>query len=125
MAETAPDNKPATQPDNMPGMEPGNGIDAAWMLRLYVAGENQRSRAALTNLRRLCEFHLGSGHYDIEVIDLVKNPQLAKADQILAVPTLIRKMPEPIKRVIGDLSDSERTIVALDLARLTDGMEES
>lgn len=95
--------------------------DESWMLRLYVAGENQKSRAALTNLKRLCERHLGTGHYEIEVIDLVKNPQLAKADQILAVPTLIRRMPEPIKRVIGDLSDAERTIVALDLAGLAPG----
>ncbi|MGQ9424809.1 circadian clock KaiB family protein [Gilvimarinus sp. F26214L] len=91
---------------------------APWTLRLYVAGENQKSRTALTNLTRLCESHLGEGHYEIEVIDLMKNPQLAKVDQILAIPTLIRKIPEPMKRVIGDLSNAERAMLALDLSEL-------
>ena len=91
-----------------------------WTLRLYVAGENQRSRTALANLKRLCETHLAEGRYEIEVIDLMKNPQLAKADQILAIPTLIRKIPEPMKRVIGDLSNAERAIVALDLSEFED-----
>ncbi len=86
-----------------------------WSLCLYVAGENQKSRAALTNLKRLCERYLGADRYDIEVIDLIKMPHLAKQDQILAVPTLIRKAPVPIRRVIGDLSNTERTLRALDL----------
>lgn len=89
--------------------------DAKWNLRLYVAGDSPKSRAALTNLRKLCEQHL-SGQYEIEVIDLLKNPQLAKAHQILAIPTLIRKLPEPIKRVIGDLSDSDKALLTLDLS---------
>lgn len=89
-----------------------------WTLRLYVAGENQKSRTALTNLKRLCELHIGKGRYEIEIIDLMKNPQLAKADQILAIPTLIRKVPEPMKRVIGDLSNAERAMLALDLNEL-------
>jgi circadian clock protein KaiB len=85
-----------------------------WALRLYVAGQTQRSAAALANLRRLCETHL-AGRYEIEVIDLLVNPKLAAGDQILAVPTLVRKLPEPIKKIIGDLSDIERTLVGLDL----------
>jgi circadian clock protein KaiB len=85
-----------------------------WNLRLYVAGDSPRSRTALANLKKLCEKHLRSP-YDIEVVDLKLKPELAKADQILAVPTLIRKVPEPMKRVIGDLSDADRAIVALDL----------
>ena len=98
-------------------MTPSDHSDA-WTLRLYVAGENQKSRTALTNLRRLCEQHLGEGRYEIEVIDLMKNPHLAKADQILAIPTLIRKIPEPMKRVIGDLSNAERAMLALELNEL-------
>lgn len=89
-----------------------------WTLRLYIAGENQQSRLALNNLKRLCREHIGEGRYEIEVIDLMKNPQLAKADQILAIPTLVRKLPEPVKRVIGSLSDSERAMLALDLDEL-------
>ena len=91
-----------------------------WTLRLYVAGENQQSRLALKNLTRLCEQHIGEGRYEIEVIDLVRHPHLAKADQILAIPTLVRKIPEPIKRVIGSLSDTERAMLALDLHELKD-----
>lgn len=91
-----------------------------WTLRLYVAGENHRSRTALANLTRLCELHIGEGRYDIEIIDLMKNPQMAKADQILAIPTLIRKVPEPMKRVIGDLSNAERAMLALDLNQMKD-----
>lgn len=85
-----------------------------WNLRLYVAGDSPRSRTALANLQKLCEARL-KDNYDIEVIDLTKRPDLAKADQILAVPTLIRKIPEPMKRLIGDLSNSDRALVALDL----------
>jgi len=85
-----------------------------WNLWLYVAGDSPKSRTALENLTRLCDAHLGE-NYSIEVVDLKKKPELAKADQILAVPTLIRKIPEPARRVIGDLSNVERAMVALDL----------
>ena len=85
-----------------------------WMLRLYVAGQTPKSLQAFANLKRLCETHL-AGRYKIEVIDLMENPQLAVGDQILAVPTLVRKLPSPLKRVIGNLSDEERFLVGLDL----------
>lgn len=85
-----------------------------WQLRLYVAGTTPRSVAALENLRRVCETHL-AGRYSIEVIDLLVNPRLAAGDQILAVPTLVRKVPEPIRKIIGDLSDEERVLVGLDV----------
>ncbi len=85
-----------------------------WELRLYVAGQTAKSIAAFANLKKLCEEHL-KGKYDIEVVDLLKNPQLAKGDQILAIPTLVRKLPEPIKKIIGDLSNTERVLVGLDL----------
>jgi circadian clock protein KaiB len=85
-----------------------------WDLRLYVAGQTARAIAAFENLRRICEEHL-PGQYRIEVIDLLKNPQLAKGDQILAVPTLVRKLPEPVRKIIGDLSNTERVLVGLDL----------
>ena len=87
---------------------------AEWELRLYVAGQSKRSLAAIANLKRLCDEHL-PGKYRIEVVDLVKNPQLAAGDQILAIPTLVRKLPEPIKKIIGDLSNVERALVGLDL----------
>lgn len=85
-----------------------------WELRLYVAGQTPKSLTAFANLKKLCEEHLG-GKYRIEVIDLLKNPQLARGDQILAIPTLVRKLPEPIKKIIGDLSNTERVLVGLDL----------
>ena len=85
-----------------------------WDLRLYVAGQTARAVAALENLQKICEDHL-PGQYRIEVIDLLKNPQLAKGDQILAVPTLVRKLPEPARKIIGDLSNKERVLVGLDL----------
>ena len=87
---------------------------AAWALRLYVAGQTPKSVAALTNLKRLCESHL-AGRYKIEIVDLLKNPRLAAGDQILAVPTLVRKLPVPIKKIIGDLSNEERVLVGLDV----------
>jgi circadian clock protein KaiB len=83
-------------------------------LRLYVAGQTSRSLAALANLKRICEEHL-QGRYRIEVIDLLEHPQLARGDQILALPTLVRKLPEPIRKLVGDLSDTERALVGLDL----------
>jgi circadian clock protein KaiB len=85
-----------------------------WDLRLYVAGKTAKSVAALENLKRLCEEHL-RGKYRIEVVDLLVHPQLAKGDQIVAIPTLIRKLPQPIRKVIGDLSNVERTLVGLQL----------
>ncbi len=87
---------------------------AAFELRLYVAGQTVKSRAAFANLQRICETHL-AGQYRIEVIDLRKNPALAAGDQILAVPTLVRRLPEPIKKIIGDLSNEERVLVGLDV----------
>ena len=85
-----------------------------WQLRLYVAGHTAKSSAALENLKGLCETHL-AGRYLIEVIDLLVNPRLAATDQILAVPTLVRKFPEPIRKIIGDLSNQERVLVGLNL----------
>ena len=85
-----------------------------WNLRLYTAGQSPKSLAALDNLKRVCEQHL-AGRYSIEVIDLLKNPRLAKDDQIVAIPTLVRKLPEPLRRIVGDLSDTERTLVGLQL----------
>jgi circadian clock protein KaiB len=83
-------------------------------LRLYVAGQTPKSLAALSNLKRICGEHL-EGAYELEVIDLVKNPQLAQGDQILAIPTLVRNLPVPIRKIIGDLSNVDRVIVGLDL----------
>jgi len=87
-----------------------------WQLRLYVAGQTPKSITAFANLKRLCEDHM-AGKYRIEVVDLLKNPALAQGDQILAIPTLVRKLPEPIRKIIGDLSDTERVLVGLDLRR--------
>ena len=85
-----------------------------WILRLYTAGETARSSAALQNLKAICEQHL-AGRYRIEVVDLVKRPHLAKGDQIVAVPTLVRRLPPPMKRIIGDLSNEDSVLVGLDL----------
>jgi len=98
-----------------------NGEDVIWNLRLYVAGQSPKSVVAFANLKRICDEHL-AGRYRIEVLDLLKNPQLARGDQILAIPTLVRKLPEPLKKIIGDLSDIERTLVGLDLFR-ADGQQ--
>lgn len=99
-------------------MNPDNdghtGSTELWDLRLYVAGQTPKSITALANLRRMCEEHL-AGRYRIEVVDLAENPQLARTDQILAIPTLVRRLPSPIRRIIGDLSNSERVLVGLDL----------
>jgi circadian clock protein KaiB len=88
--------------------------DRQWELRLYVAGQTPKCLAAFANLKKLCEEHMG-GHYHIEIIDLLQQPQLAKGDQILAIPTLVRKLPEPVRKIIGDLSNTERVLVGLDL----------
>jgi circadian clock protein KaiB len=92
--------------------QPGSGD--FWNLRLYIAGETSRSAAALRNLQSICDQHL-EGKYRVEVVDLQKNPQLAAGDQILAVPTLVRRLPPPLKKIIGDLSNTERVLVGLDL----------
>lgn len=88
--------------------------DAYWHLRLYVAGQSTKSLQAYANLKALCEEHL-AGHYEIEVVDLIKEPQRARADDILAIPTLVRDLPEPQRTMIGDLSDTERVLVGLRL----------
>jgi len=98
-----------TKPATLPSLPP-----ESWQLRLYVAGMTPRAIAAFDNLKKLCEEHL-SGCYDIEVIDLMENPKLAAGDQIVAVPTLVRKLPPPMKKIIGDLSNEERILVGLDL----------
>jgi circadian clock protein KaiB len=93
--------------------KPVGGQDT-YALRLYVAGQTTRSLAAFKNLKKICDEHL-EGRYQIEVIDLLKNPKLAKGDQIMAIPTLVRKLPPPLKKIIGDLSNTERVLVGLDL----------
>jgi circadian clock protein KaiB len=86
-----------------------------WRLRLYVAGQTPRSLTAFANLKRICETHL-KGRYRIEVIDLVEQPHLSRGDQILAIPTLVRKLPQPMRKIIGDLSDTQSVLVGLDLS---------
>ena len=88
--------------------------EKSWHLRLYVAGQTPKAIAAFANLKRICEEHM-EGKYEIEVVDLLVSPQLAGGDQILAVPTLVRRLPEPMKKIIGDLSNTERVLVGLDL----------
>jgi circadian clock protein KaiB len=96
----------------------GKSPKAKWELKLYVAGQTPKSLQAFANLKRICEEHL-AGEYHIEVVDLLKNPQLAKGDQILALPTLVRRLPEPVRKIIGDLSNTERVLVGLDLRART------
>lgn len=100
---------PTHEPNGNDGQESG-----FWDLRLYVAGQTPKCVAALANLKRFCETHL-DGRYRIEVIDLMENPQLARGDQIVAIPTLVRKLPEPIRKIIGDLSATDRVLVGLDV----------
>ena len=93
----------------------GGGFDPEkWELRLYTAGQTPKSLAAIKNLKKVCEEHL-AGRYEIEIVDLLKNPRLAKDDQIVAIPTLVRKLPDPVRKIIGDLSDTERALVGLQL----------
>lgn len=87
---------------------------AAWELRLYVAGQTANCVRAFSNLKQICETHL-AGQYRIEVIDLLENPRLSQGDQILAIPTLVRRLPQPVRKIIGDLSDVERVLVGLDI----------
>ncbi len=92
-------------------------MEKQYQLRLYIAGNTQRSVTALNNLKKYCEEHL-KGEYSIEVIDLLVNPQLAEGDQILAIPTLVKKVPEPVRKIIGDLSNQEKVLVGLDIRQL-------
>ena len=93
---------------------PARRREKLWQLRLYVAGQTPKSLAAFSNLKRICEEHL-DGRYRIDVIDLIERPQLSKGDQILAIPTLVRKLPQPVRKIIGDLSNTERVLIGLDL----------
>ncbi len=95
----------------------GESSGKTWELRLYVAGQTPKSLAAFANLKRICEEHL-LGQYRIEVIDLLENPHLAREDQILAIPTLVRKLPQPLRKIIGDLSNQERVLMGLDVRPL-------
>jgi circadian clock protein KaiB len=113
----APPAKPKSSPALLRSDSDRGGHPDTWELRLYVAGQTSRSLAAFANLKRICEEHL-KGKYKIEVVDLLNNPQLAKGDQILAVPTLVRKLPPPVKKIIGDLSNAERVLVGLNLRPL-------
>ncbi len=105
----------ATRKEKIKSEEP---VDDAWILRLYVAGQTPNSLTAFANLKKICEDHLEK-RYTIEVIDLQKDPQLAKDHQIIAVPTLIRKLPTPVKKIIGNLSNTEKVLVGLDLRKVT------
>jgi circadian clock protein KaiB len=102
------------EPVPLDRLDPDGADAGTWELRLYVAGKTAKSVAAFDNLERLCKEHL-AGKYTIEVVDLLLHPQLAKGDQIVAIPTLVRKLPQPIRKVIGDLSNVERTLVGLQL----------
>jgi circadian clock protein KaiB len=105
--------------DNTTPMARDPARSGYYNLRLYVAGQTPKSLAAIANLKKICEDHL-AGRYTIEVVDLLVSPQLAAGDQILAVPTLVRRLPPPIKRVIGNLSDTERVLVGLDIRPIED-----
>jgi circadian clock protein KaiB len=105
--------KAKTKPAPQEGFNPKNKT-MEWELRLYVAGNTPNSTAAFSNLSQICETHMG-GRYRIEIIDLLRSPQLASGDQIIAIPTLVRRLPTPIKKIIGDLSNTERVLVGLDL----------
>lgn len=91
-----------------------DSVEETWNLRLYVAGQTSKSVTAFANLKKICDEHL-AGRYRIEVVDLLINPQLAKGDQIIAIPTLVRKLPEPLKKIIGDLANTQRVLVGLDI----------
>jgi circadian clock protein KaiB len=105
---------PRKKPEPLNPVPEENPDKDRWLLRLYVAGQTTRSMTALDNLKKICEEHMANC-YEIEVIDLLKDPRLAAGDQILAVPTLVRKLPPPVKKIIGDLSNKERVLVGLDI----------
>ena len=106
--------KPAKPAQTKVKPAPRKAKSDTYMLRLYVAGQTPKSMVAFANLKKICQGHL-AGRYQIEVIDLLENPQLARGDQILAIPTLVRKLPLPVRKIIGDLSDTERVLIGLDL----------
>ena len=106
--------KPTTPKSAPPKAGPAKAKSDAFVLRLYVAGQTPKSMAAFANLKKICEEHL-AGRYQIEVIDLLENPKLARGDQILAIPTLVKKLPPPMRKIIGDLSNTERVLIGLDL----------
>ncbi len=110
----SPNSRRPRKPRKARAPRKSRGTGDFFDLRLYVAGQTSRSLAALANLKTICEEHL-EGRYRIEVIDLLERPQLARGDQILALPTLVRRLPEPIRKLVGDLSDTERALVGLDL----------
>ncbi len=106
--------KPTKPKSATPKARPAETHSDVYTLRLYVAGQTPKSVAAFTNLKKICEEHL-AGRYKIEVVDLLENPKLARGDQILAIPTLVKKLPEPVRKIIGDLSNTERVLIGLDL----------
>ncbi|HEU4510676.1 MAG TPA: circadian clock KaiB family protein [Pyrinomonadaceae bacterium] len=112
--KTTPAKQKKRSPANGHSPQANNSEAARWNLRLYVAGQTPRSITAFKNLKEICEEYL-KGKYHIEVVDLMENPTLARGDQILAVPTLVRKLPQPIRKIIGDLSNTERVLVGLDI----------
>lgn len=105
-----------TKPVQRPASDAPRPRAKFWQLRLYVTGQTDKSLLAFSNLRKICETHL-KGRYRIEVVDLLKRPQLARGDQILAIPTVVRKLPQPVRTIIGNLSDTARVLVGLDLHR--------
>jgi len=113
MKESKMKTKQSLSPETGPPEEK-SAKAVQYELRLYVAGQTPKSLTAFANLKKICEEHL-AGRYQIEIIDLLKDPQLASGDQILAIPTLVKKLPEPIRKIIGDLSNMERVLVGLDL----------
>jgi circadian clock protein KaiB len=112
--KTTPAKQKRRTPVNGHSSQANTSEAARWNLRLYVAGQTPRSVTAFNNLKEICEEYL-KGQYHIEVVDLMENPTLARGDQILAVPTLVRKLPQPIRKIIGDLSNTERVLVGLDI----------
>jgi len=102
--------------------ETEENAEKRYQLRLYVAGQTPRCVTAFSNLKAICEKYL-HGHYEIEVIDLLENPKLAQGDQILAIPTLVRKLPEPVRKIIGDLANTERVLVGLDVRPITGSLK--
>lgn len=115
---TAKPTRKATAKRSRPVSRPARAPQ--YQLRLYVAGQTRRSLLAVANLKQICEQHL-AGRYSIEVVDLMENPQLARSDQILAIPTLVRKLPQPIRKIIGDLSQTDRVLVGLNVEPQRDG----
>jgi circadian clock protein KaiB len=99
-------------------VDKGNPATEVWELRLYIAGETGKSATAIANLQRICDEHL-PGRYRIELVDLLKNPKLARGDEIVALPTLVRKLPDPVRKIVGDLSNTEKTLVGLQLRSIS------